>query len=310
LGSLINRFREGLKKTRDILFTDVRDLIKGKINVTVSTDFWDSLEEKLITADVGPNLTNYIITNLKSALKNKNFDVVDQKIRKELVSLLSIPYPYDDNFFPLRNTVKGYPLVIMVVGVNGTGKTSFIAKLANYYKSKGFSVILGAGDTYRAAAIEQLTFWAEKLSIPIVKQNIGADSAAVAYDTVSSALAKNINVAIIDTAGRMHNKSNLIQELQKIERVIKKHHLELPQEKILILDSTYGQNSIEQTRVFTEAINITSVAITKIDTSFKAGFVFSITSNLGVPIKFVTFGENIDDIQVFNPEEFVNNLIE
>jgi len=310
LSSLINKLKEGLKKTRDILFTDVRDLMKGKINVSVSSDFWEKLEERLITADVGPNLTSYIITNLQNALKNKTFDVVKEKIEKELISLLSVPYSYDEDLFPLKNPVKGYPLVIMVVGVNGTGKTSFIAKLANYYKEKGFSVILGAGDTYRAAAIEQLTFWAEKLSIPIVKQNIGSDSAAVAYDTVHSAISKNIDIAIIDTAGRMHNKNNLIQELQKIEKVIKKHHLELPQEKILVLDSTYGQNSIHQTKVFTEAINITAVTITKIDTSFKAGFVFSITSNLGVPIKFITFGENIDDIQVFKPEEFVSTLLE
>lgn len=308
--SIINRIREGLKKTREILFTDIRDLIKRKNVENISPDFWDQLEEKLIIADVGVNITKHIVNVLKNATKKKDQSSIWQEIEKELVSLLEIPYIYDQKYFPLRNPLEGYPLVIMVVGVNGTGKTSFIAKLANYYKTMGLSVILGAGDTYRSAAIEQLSHWAEKLSIPIVKQNIGADSAAVAYDTVNSAISKNIDIAIIDTAGRMHNKNNLIQELQKVQRVIKKHHVEMPQEKILILDATYGQNSIQQTKVFAEAINITSVCVTKMDTSFKAGFVFSITSTLGVPIKFITFGEKLEDIQPFNPRDFVRNLLE
>ncbi|MCS6955169.1 MAG: signal recognition particle-docking protein FtsY [Candidatus Calescibacterium sp.] len=307
---IINRIKEGLKKTRDILFTDIRDLIKGKTADNISAEFWDNLEEKLLIADVGVNITKHIITLLQNAIKKKESVVMLQEIEKELVNLLEIPFFYDEKYFPLRNIITGYPLVVMVVGVNGTGKTSFIAKLASYYKNKGLSVVLGAGDTYRAAAIEQLVHWAEKLSIPIVRQSMGSDSAAVAYDTISSAISKNIDVAIIDTAGRMHNKNNLIQELQKVEKVIKKHHLEMPQEKILILDATYGQNSIQQTKVFTEAINITSVAVTKMDTSFKAGFIFSITSTLGVPIKFITFGETLEDIQPFNAKEFVKNLLE
>ncbi len=307
---LINKIKEGLKKTRDILFTDVRDLIKGKNIENISPDFWERLEEKLLVSDVGVNITRHIISTLQNAVKKKDPKLIWNEVERELVSLLSIPYSYDEKFFPLKNDVKDFPLVVMVVGVNGTGKTSFIAKLANYYKEKNLSVILGAGDTYRAAAIEQLTYWAEKLSIPIVKQNMGSDSAAVAFDTINSAISKKIDVAIIDTAGRMHNKNNLIQELQKVEKVIKKHHIELPQEKILILDATYGQNSIQQTKIFTEAINITGVAVTKMDTTFKAGFVFSITSSLGIPIKFMTFGENIDDIQPFEPKEFVKNLLE
>ncbi|MEN3015221.1 MAG: signal recognition particle-docking protein FtsY [bacterium] len=307
--SIIDRIKEGLRKTKEILFTDVRELIKGKNVEEITPEFWENLESKLIVADVGVNLSRHIVNTLQNITKKKDRSKVWEEIEKELVSLLSIPYTYDDKHYPLKNHLEGYPLVIMVVGVNGTGKTSFIAKLANYYKSKGLSVILGAGDTYRAAAIEQLSFWAEKLSIPIVKQGMGADSAAVAYDTISSAISKNINVAIIDTAGRMHNKTNLMQELQKVERVIKKHHLELPQEKILILDATYGQNSIQQTKVFADVISLTSVAVTKIDTSFKAGFIFSITSTLGIPIKFITFGEKIEDIQPFNPTEFVKNLL-
>lgn len=306
---IINKLKEGLKKTKEILFADVRDLIGGKKIDNLSPSFWEDLEAKLLTADVGVNVTNHIINLLQNTVKKKNHESILGEIEKELISLLDIPYSWDEKYFPLKNDVNNYPLVVMVVGVNGTGKTSFIAKLANYYKTKGLSVIVGAGDTYRAAAIEQLTYWAEKLDIPIVKQGMGADSAAVAFDTISSAISKNMDVAIIDTAGRMHNKKNLIQELQKMERVIKKHSLDLPQEKILILDATYGQNSIQQTKVFTEAINITSVAVTKIDTSFKAGFIFSITSTLGIPIKFITFGEKVEDIQPFNPKEFVSNLL-
>ncbi|MFN4220071.1 MAG: signal recognition particle-docking protein FtsY [bacterium] len=307
--SIIRRIKEGLKKTKEILFTDVRDLINRKNFEEISEDFWENLEVKLLTADVGVNITSHIINVLRNAVKKKDKKSFLEEVEKELVSLLDIPYYSEEKYFPLKNGVKGYPLVVMVVGVNGTGKTSFIAKLANYYINRGLSVILGAGDTYRAAAIEQLSYWAEKLKIPIVKQNIGSDSAAVAFDTVSSAISKNVDVAIIDTAGRMHNKKNLIQELQKVEKVIKKHSLDLPQEKILILDATYGQNSIQQTKVFTEAINITGVGITKMDTTFKAGFIFSITSTLGIPIKFITFGEDLEDIQPFNPKEFVDNLL-
>lgn len=307
---ILDRIKEGLKKTKDILFTDVRDLIKSKNLDSITPEFWENLESKLLTADVGVNITKHIITVLQNAIKKKDPNLIWKYIEDELVSLLSIPYSYSDKYFPLNNKLQGFPLVVMVIGVNGTGKTSFIAKLANYYKNKGLSVILGAGDTYRAAAIEQLTHWAEKLGVPIVKQNMGSDSAAVAYDTITSSISKNIDVAIIDTAGRLHNKTNLIQELQKVEKVIKKHHLELPQEKILILDATYGQNSIQQTKVFTEAINITSVAVTKMDTTFKAGFVFSITSTLGIPIKFITFGEDLLDIQPFEPRQFVKNLLE
>jgi fused signal recognition particle receptor len=308
--SILNKLKEGLKKTKELLFTDVRDLIKTKKIEKVTPEFWENLEEKLIRADVGVNIANSIVNNLKNLVKKiKDDNQIINEIEKDLVMLLSIPYETDDTYYPLVNRVPNYPLVVLVVGVNGTGKTSFIAKLANYYLSKNLSVIIGAGDTYRAAAIEQLDIWAKRLNVPIVKQSIGADSAAVAYDTVNSAIAKNINIAIIDTAGRMHNKNNLIQELQKIEKVIKKHHLELPQEKILILDSTYGQNSIQQTKVFTEAIKLTGVAITKLDTSSKAGFIFSITSNLGIPIKFITFGENVEDIQPFDPSQFVKNLL-
>ncbi|MCX7871068.1 MAG: signal recognition particle-docking protein FtsY [bacterium] len=308
--SILNKLKEGLKKTKELLFTDIRDLIKTKEVEKITPEFWENLEEKLIKADVGVNIANSIVNNLKNIVKKiKDDSKAIQEIEKDLIMLLSIPYDSDDDYYPLVNRVNGYPLVILVVGVNGTGKTSFIAKLANYYLLKSKSVIIGAGDTYRAAAIEQLEIWAKRLDIPIVKQSLGADSAAVAYDTINSAIAKNINIAIIDTAGRMHNKHNLIQELQKIEKVIKKHHLELPQEKILILDSTYGQNSIQQTKVFTEAIRLTGVAITKLDTSSKAGFIFSITTNLGIPIKFITFGENLEDIQPFEPSQFVKNLL-
>ncbi|MFN3477914.1 MAG: signal recognition particle-docking protein FtsY [bacterium] len=307
--SIIKRIKEGLKKTKEILFTDIRDLINRKNFEEITEDFWENLEVKLLTADVGVNITSHIINVLRNAAKKKDKKSFLEEVEKELVSLLNIPYYSEEKYFPLKNVVKGYPLFVMVVGVNGTGKTSFIAKLANYYINRGLSVILGAGDTYRAAAIEQLSYWAEKLKIPIVKQNIGSDSAAVAFDTVNSAISKNIDVAIIDTAGRMHNKKNLIQELQKVEKVMKKHSLDLPQEKILILDATYGQNSIQQTKVFTEAINITGVSITKMDTTFKAGFIFSITSTLGIPIKFITFGESLEDIQPFNPKEFVDNLL-
>ncbi|MGB9638831.1 MAG: signal recognition particle-docking protein FtsY [bacterium] len=308
--SILNKLKEGLKKTKELLFTDIRDLIKTKEVDKITPEFWDNLEEKLIKADVGVNIANSIVNNLKNIVKKiKDDSKAIEEIEKDLIMLLSIPYETDDIYYPLVNKIKGYPLVVLVVGVNGTGKTSFIAKLANYYLSKNLSVIIGAGDTYRAAAIEQLEIWAKRLNIPIVKQNLGADSAAVAYDTVNSAIAKNVNVAIIDTAGRMHNKNNLIQELQKIEKVIKKHHLELPQEKILILDSTYGQNSIQQTKVFTETIRLTGVGITKLDTSSKAGFIFSITTNLGIPIKFITFGENLEDIQPFDPKQFVKNIL-
>ncbi len=308
--NILNKIKEGLKKTKELLFTDIRDLIKTKEVEKITPEFWDSLEEKLIKADVGVNIANSIVNNLKNVVKKiKDDSQAIQEIEKDLIMLLSIPYNIDEDYYPLSNKINGYPLVVLVVGVNGTGKTSFIAKLANYYLSKSKSVIIGAGDTYRAAAIEQLEVWAKRLNVPIVKQNLGADSAAVAYDTINSAISKNINIAIIDTAGRMHNKNNLIQELQKIEKVIKKHHLELPQEKILILDSTYGQNSIQQTKVFTEAIRLTGVAITKLDTSSKAGFIFSITTNLGIPIKFITFGENLEDIQPFEPSQFVKNLL-
>ena len=308
--NILNKLKEGLKKTKELLFTDIKDLIKFKEVDKIDDTFWNNLEEKLIKADVSVNIATSIINNLKNVLKKvkDNYKIMEE-IEKDLTMLVSIPYDTDSKYYPLLNRVSGYPLVVLVVGVNGTGKTSFIAKLANYYLSRSMKVIIGAGDTYRAAAIEQLEIWANRLNVPLVKQKLGADSAAIAYDTVNSAISKNIDVAIIDTAGRMHNKHNLIQELQKIERVIKKHNVELPQEKILILDATYGQNSIQQTKVFTEAIRLTGVTVTKLDTSSKAGFIFSITTNLGIPIKFITFGENIEDIQPFEPSQFIKNLL-
>ena len=311
----MDALRKGLKKTRDILFSDVKDLIRGRITerLELPADFWQQLEERLIVADVGVSKTAELVDILKRELKGKKLrseKELWEVIRKQLRTLIDIPTIESDSpYWPLRAPASGLPLVVLVLGVNGTGKTSFIAKLARYYQQRGLSVLLGAGDTYRAAAIEQLVALAQKLGVPVIKQQRGADSAAVAFDTANAARARGINVAIIDTSGRMHTKHNLMQELQKIERVLAKVHPDFPQESLLVLDGTFGQNAIYQARAFTSAVKVTGIVVTKLDSSSKAGFVFNITSSLGIPIKFLTVGEKLEDLVVFNPDEFVAALV-
>tara|TARA_Y100000994_G_C15666419_1_gene431774 strand:+ start:202 stop:1050 length:849 start_codon:yes stop_codon:yes gene_type:complete len=270
----------------------------------VDDEFLDQLEEMLITSDVGVKTTVKIIDLVeKYVAKNKylNEDELKDILKNQIISLLSISHR--EEIIKTSN-----PYVILFVGVNGVGKTTSIAKLANFLKKEGNSVLIGAADTFRAAAIDQLDKWANKINVPIVKQKMGSDPAAVAYDTIQSAIASNIDYVIIDTAGRLHNKINLMSELEKIATTIGKLIPSAPHEVVLALDASTGQNALEQAKQFLKATKVTHLALTKLDGTAKGGVVISICDQLSIPIKYIGVGEQIDDIQLFNKMQFVDSL--
>ncbi|GAB4453444.1 MAG: signal recognition particle-docking protein FtsY [Bacteroidales bacterium] len=296
---------KGLEKTKEGFFKRITRMIVGK--TTVDNDTLDQLEEILISADVGVDTTLTIIKKIEERASKQKFlnsDELNEAIKDEIAQLMKDAGEVENfNFVDAKK-----PYVIMVVGVNGVGKTTTIAKLANQLKKAGKNVYLGAADTFRAAAVEQLTIWAERVGVPIIKQQMGADPASVAFDTLSSAVKNNADVVIIDTAGRLHNKINLMNELSKIKRVMQKVVPDAPHEILLILDATTGQNAFEQAKQFTLATEVNAICVTKLDGTAKGGVVIGISHEFNVPIKYIGIGEKIDDLQLFNKYAFVESL--
>ena len=298
---------KGLQKTKESVFGKIARAIAGKTKV--DDDVLDNLEEVLITSDVGVDTTLKIIERIeKRAAQDKymNAKELNQLLREEIAVLLAENNTGDVNDFeaPLPNT----PYVIMVVGVNGVGKTTTIGKMAYQYKKAGKKVYLGAADTFRAAAVEQLVIWGERVGVPVIRQKMGSDPASVAFDTISSAVANQADVVIIDTAGRLHNKIGLMNELTKIKNVMKKVVPNAPDEVLLVLDGSTGQNAFEQAKQFTKATEVSAMAITKLDGTAKGGVVIGISDQFKIPVKYIGLGEGIEDLQVFRKNEFVDSL--
>lgn len=296
---------KGLEKSSQGFFDKISRAVVGKSKV--DDEVLDELEEVLIASDVGVNTTVKIIERIEARVerdKYVNTSELDKILREEISALLlENPHSQTKN---IDETKK--PYVIMVVGVNGVGKTTTIGKLANQFKSQGLNVVLGAADTFRAAAVDQLVIWSERVGVPIVKQNMGSDPASVAFDTVQSAVAQNADVVIIDTAGRLHNKINLMNELSKIKRVMQKVFPEAPHEVLLVLDGSTGQNAFEQAKQFTAATEVTALAVTKLDGTAKGGVVIGISDQFQIPVKYIGVGEKMEDLQLFNGEEFVDSF--
>ena len=297
---------QGLEKTKQGFFERISKVIIGK--TTVDDALLDELEEALIGADVGVDTTLSLIERIQDRVKKEKYvstSELNKILHDEIVSLL-VDAPSDQMGFQPPANKK--PYVILVVGVNGVGKTTTIGKLAHQYKQAGNQVILGAGDTFRAAAVDQLTIWSERVGVSIVKQNMGSDPSAVAFDTVQSAIAKNADVVIIDTAGRLHNKVHLMDELNKIMRVIQKQLPEAPHEVLLVLDGSTGQNALEQAKQFMAVTNVNALAITKLDGTAKGGVVLAIAHQCKIPVKYIGVGEQIHDLILFDKNEFVDSL--
>ncbi len=301
------RLEEGLEKTRDSFFGKLNRVVRGKD--TVDDEVLDDLEEALVTSDVGVNTTLEIIRCVEERVQRDPYvstKELNGLIRDEIARLMltSAPEHPADFGAPLPNK----PHVIMVVGVNGVGKTTTIGKIAHRYKQAGKSVLLGAADTFRAAAIEQLEIWAERADVPLIKQKQGADPAAVAFDTVASATTRDIDVAIVDTAGRLHTRGGLMDELSKIKRVMGKQIEDAPHEVLLVLDASTGQNAIRQAEEFTRSVEVTGLALTKLDGTAKGGIVIGISNEFKIPVKYIGVGEKLEDLQVFDRRTFVDAL--
>lgn len=298
---------EGVEKSRDGLLNKIGKAFVGKD--TVDDAILDDLEEILITSDVGVNTTIEIIKKIESRVAKDKYVTQDElqiMLREEIVDLLEDNAPDKPAEFEADFPIK--PHIILVVGVNGVGKTTTIGKLAHLYKKAGKKVIMGAADTFRAAAVDQLKIWSERADVPIIQQGQNADPASVAYDTVAAAKARGSDVALIDTAGRLHNKKALMEELAKIKRVMGKVVEGAPHEVILVLDASTGQNALQQARAFTETVDITGLALTKLDGTAKGGIVIGVSNELNVPVKYIGLGEQIEDLQVFDRANFVNAL--
>jgi fused signal recognition particle receptor len=298
---------EGLQKTKENFFSKVTKAIAGK--TTVDEEVLDNLEEALVSADVGIDTTVAIIDRIeKRVAKDKYLNTSElNKILKEEIEGTLVESPVKESY-AFDKELPAKPYIILVVGVNGVGKTTTIGKLAYNFKEAGKSVLLGAADTFRAAAVDQLTIWSERTGVPIVKQGMGSDPAAVAFDTVQSALSKATDVVLIDTAGRLHNKAHLMEELSKIKRSIQKVIPGAPHEVLLVLDGSTGQNALEQAKHFTAATDVTALAITKLDGTAKGGVVLAIANQFKIPVKFIGVGEKMHDLLVFNKHEFVDSL--
>ena len=298
---------KGLEKSKESFFGKLTKAVAGKSKV--DDDVLDNLEEVLIASDVGVDTTLKIINRIEVRVaKDKYIGTEDLHtiLREEIAGLLSEMNLGNETEFTIPSNKK--PHVIMVVGVNGVGKTTTIGKLASQFKKQGLQVVLGAADTFRAAAIDQLKIWADRTGVPIVHQEMGSDPASVAFDTLSSAVTQDADVVIIDTAGRLHNKVNLMNELTKIKRVMQKVVQDAPHEVLLVLDGSTGQNAFEQAKQFTKATEVTSLAVTKLDGTAKGGVVIGISDQFQIPVKYIGVGEGIDDLQVFNKNEFVDSF--
>ena len=300
---------QGLSKTKQSVFSKIARAIAGKSEI--DDEVLDNLEEVLVTSDVGVETTLKIIDRVqKRAARDKfmNTNELNKLLKDEIAQLLMENNSNDGGDSFNIPTTPGQPYVIMVVGVNGVGKTTTIGKLAHQYKKAGKKVYLGAADTFRAAAVEQLVEWGHRADVPVIKQGMGSDPASVAYDTLASAVANNADVVIIDTAGRLHNKVGLMNELTKIKNVMQKVVPTAPNDVMLVLDGSTGQNAFEQAKQFTKATEVTSLAITKLDGTAKGGVVIGISDQFKIPVKFIGLGEGIDHLQIFNREEFVDSL--
>jgi fused signal recognition particle receptor len=298
---------KGLSKTKESVFSKITHAFIGKSKV--DDDVLDNLEEVLITSDVGVETTLKVIQRIEKRAASDKYVTTSELtnlLRDEISALLTENNTLDEADFNVPQDKK--PYVIMVVGVNGVGKTTTIGKLAYQFKKNGLKVYLGAADTFRAAAVEQLVIWGERVGVPVIKQNMGSDPASVAYDTLNSAVANNADVVIIDTAGRLHNKKNLMNELTKIKNVMKKVVPDAPDEILLVLDGSTGQNAFEQAKQFTAATEVNALAITKLDGTAKGGVVIGISDQFKIPVKYIGLGEGLEDLQVFNRHEFVNSL--
>ena len=299
---------DGLSKTKQSVFGKLTRAVAGKSKV--DDEVLDNLEEVLITSDVGVETTLKVIKRIEKRVAEDKYvgtSELNDILRSEIANLLTENNSEDLDGFDIPDGIEG-PYVIMVVGVNGVGKTTTIGKLANQFKKAGKKVYLGAADTFRAAAVEQLCIWGERVGVPVIKQSMGSDPASVAFDTLSSAVANEADVVIIDTAGRLHNKVGLMNELSKIKKVMQKVLPYAPNEVMLVLDGSTGQNAFEQAKQFTLATDVSSLAITKLDGTAKGGVVIGISDQLKVPVKYIGLGEGIDDLQLFNRRDFVDSL--
>lgn len=300
------KLNKGLEKTKESVFSKLTRIVAGKSKV--DAEVLDDLEEVLITSDVGVQTTVKIIERIESRVAKDKFlgiSELNSILREEISELLSENHSEELQDFSIPDK---RPYVIMVVGVNGVGKTTTIGKLAYQLKKKGFNVVLGAADTFRAAAIEQLEIWSERVGVPIVKQKMGSDPASVAFDTLQSASTQGADVVIIDTAGRLHNKVNLMNELGKVKKVMQKIVPDAPHEILLVLDASTGQNAIEQARQFTLATDVNALALTKLDGTAKGGVAIGVSDQFKIPVKYIGVGEGIEDLQPFNKGEFVDSL--
>ena len=298
---------KGLEKTKQSFFSKITRAIAGKS--TVDDDVLDNLEEVLVTSDVGVDTTLNIIQRIEARVSRDKYvgtSELNHILRDEISSLLTENNTDDTEGFDIPADKK--PYVIMVVGVNGVGKTTTIGKLAYQFKKAGKQVLLGAADTFRAAAVEQICIWGERVGVPVVKQKMGSDPASVAFDTLSSAVASGADVVLIDTAGRLHNKKGLMDELSKIKRVMQKVVPDAPHDVMLVLDGSTGQNAFEQAKQFTQATQVTSMAITKLDGTAKGGVVIGISDQFKIPVRYIGLGEGMEDLQPFNRREFVDSL--
>lgn len=298
---------QGLEKTKTGFFSKITKAIAGKD--TVDEEVLDSLEEALIGADVGLDTTVAIIEHIEQRVKKDKYlgtSELNDILQEEMMAILANSPAHNHEGFGLETAKK--PHVILVVGVNGVGKTTTIGKLAYNFKKSGKAVLLGAADTFRAAAVDQLTIWSERTGVPIVKKEMGSDPSSVAYDAVESGIARDADVVIIDTAGRLHNKAGLMEELSKIRRVIGKKIADAPHEVLLVLDGSTGQNALEQAKQFTAATDVTALAITKLDGTAKGGVVLAIANQFKIPVKYIGVGERMEDLQLFNKAEFVDSL--
>ena len=302
-GGIFTRLKNGLSRTRSKLSDGLAEIVLGE--KTIDLNLLEDIETQLLSADVGIDATDQIVNNLKQQFGRKQLTEPEQfmtALRQELTNILKAV----DTPLVIQSEAK--PFVILMVGVNGVGKTTSIGKLAKLYQSQGMSVMLAAGDTFRAAAVEQLQVWGERNSVPVVAQASGADSASVIFDAYQSAKAKNVDVLIADTAGRLHTKNNLMNELEKIVRVLKKQDERLPDEILLVLDATTGQNALSQAESFDKTTTLSGIALTKLDGTAKGGVVFALAKRLSLPIRFIGVGEKIDDLRPFKAEDFVDAL--
>jgi fused signal recognition particle receptor len=298
---------KGLEKTKTTFFNKLSKAVAGKSKV--DDEVLDNLEEVLVSSDVGVDTTLKIIDRIEARVAKDKYlgtDELNKILREEIAALLAMTNVGNETEFTIPTDKK--PYVIMVVGVNGVGKTTTIGKLASQFKKQGKSVLLGAADTFRAAAIDQLQVWADRVNIPMVRQNMGSDPASVAFDTMQSAVKQNVDVVIIDTAGRLHNKVNLMNELTKIKNVMQKVISDAPHEILLVLDGSTGQNAFEQAKAFTKGTEVNALAVTKLDGTAKGGVVIGISDQFQIPVKYIGVGEGIDDLQVFNKIEFVDSF--